>query len=161
MPVCSSSCCCSCRMREARGNLWTFQPADARVITTNGDVNSKGQAVMGRGVAAQAATKWPGLKSALGKLIRANGSIVQLLPIQDPVPLIAMPVKEHWYEAANLGLIEESATALSVLANNLGLEHVVLPRPGCGNGQLSWPVVRACIATTLDDRFTVVNNDRE
>jgi hypothetical protein len=42
------------------------------------------------------------------------------------------------------------------LADRLGLQTILLPRPGCGNGQLDWAQVGPAIAPLLDDRVTIV-----
>jgi hypothetical protein len=76
--------------------------------------------------------------------------------------LFTFPVKYHWKEQANLALIVQSAHQLvslvdcSPLTVGTKLEHVYLPRPGCGNGGLMWSVVIHFIQPILDDRFTVV-----
>jgi len=50
-------------------------------------------------------------------------------------------------------LIKTSATQLVVITNVYGWHKVVLPRPGCGAGELSWPAVKAELDQILDDRF--------
>jgi hypothetical protein len=36
------------------------------------------------------------------------------------------------------------------------LENVLVPRPGCGNGQLDWEDVKPILLDHFDDRFIVV-----
>jgi hypothetical protein len=148
-------------MIEKVGSLWSYHVStDARVITTNGDVNSKGQAVMGRGVASQAAGIFPRVRYILGRKILEEGNIVHMMEFSDrSFKLVSFPVKEHYYEQARLELIERSAQQLYDLANQQSWQTIILPRPGCGNGGLKWSDVRPVI-DWLDDRFTVVNNDR-
>ncbi len=74
--------------------------------------------------------------------------------------LASFPVKRHWHEAADPELIRSSARQLVALADKFGYERVVLPRPGCGNGRLSWEGIRPILAGILDDRFTVVHKQR-
>lgn len=60
-------------MKEATGDLWKF-PCDALCIPTNGTRRHDGCAVMGRGVAAQAAQRWPWLPRALGDSLGDKGT---------------------------------------------------------------------------------------
>lgn len=150
-------------MIELRGDLWTL-PALARCITTNGDVNSRGLAVMGRGCAKQAAEFDPALPAHFGRLLKANGNHVQVLRSRvGRPPLLSFPVKHHWMEQADLGLITRSAYELREAADDLSIEHdehgvVLVPRPGCGNGRLSWQDVRPALEDILDDRFAAVHH---
>jgi len=146
-------------MKQATGNLWTF-PADARCITTNGAVTKSGLAVMGRGVAAQAKERWPGLPGILGELLQERGNHVADLwkPTGRPL-LVSFPVKHSWRQPADLALIERSCNELMDLADRIGLRNIALPRPGCGNGGLDWAQVGPAIAPLLDDRVTIVYSD--
>lgn len=143
-------------MKEVTGDLWTY-PADVRVITTNGTVKRNGEAVMGRGCAAEAKQRWPKLPRELGRLIRSDGNHVHVLVTPESLPfrLASFPVKHSWYEKADLDLIERSAEELLDIASNLG-NVFVLPRPGCGNGKLSWGDVRPVLEEMLDDRFHII-----
>jgi hypothetical protein len=145
-------------VKQATGNLWTF-PADARCITTNGATRHDGQAVMGRGVAAQAKERWPRLPAILGESIQRRGNHVTDLLVGPHDLIIAFPVKMHWRERANLALIGRSCGELMALLNQTGFESVLLPRPGCGNGRLDWAEVGPAIAPLLDDRVTIVYSD--
>jgi len=155
-------------VKQATGNLWTF-PADARCITTNGATRQDGQAVMGRGVAAQAKERWPMLPAVLGVHLRQHGNHVQLLmspetiqpPFDDMAHILAFPVKHHWRQPADLDLIKRSCGELMELADRIGLRSIALPRPGCGNGRLDWAEVGPAIAPLLDDRVTIVYSDVE
>ena len=148
-------------MIEVKGDLWTFhewgQPV---VVPTNGSVNARGECVMGRGVALQAARKFPSLARDLGARIRLTDDLRVLRFIQ--LNLFAFPVKFHWREPADLVLIERSAAQLAMILDDLAengadVPHpVYLPRVGCGNGRLLWKNVRPVLVRHLDDRFTVV-----
>jgi hypothetical protein len=136
---------------EVRGNLWGYLDRQGYqlCITTNGALRADGHGVMGRGCAREALDRWPELGLVLGKSIRAFGNTVQLL--SDQHRIWSFPVKHRWNEPADLKLIQKSASQLMFLAMASGNEHEdytwVLPRPGCGNGQLAWedvePIVRA------------------
>lgn len=145
-------------MHEVVGNLWTYQPADARVITTNGTRKSNGAAVMGRGCAKEALTRWPGVDKTLGEELRDNGNHVHLL-FHDLLggDLVSFPVKHNWWEKADPNLIERSAHELVALADTQEWAVVLVPRPGSGNGGLDYETqVRPIVNATLDDRFFVI-----
>jgi len=142
-------------MREVTGDLWDIE-ADVRVVTTNGFIRRDGKAVMGRGVALQAANKDPELPGLIGGLLMERGnrpfSIASLAG-----PLITLPVKHHWREPADLNLIEISIHRLVKIADDRHWKVIAMPRPGCGNGQRSWEEVKPIIEPLLDDRFVIVN----
>ncbi len=144
-------------MKETTGNLWEAE-ADLRVITTNPIVRtSDGAAVMGRGCAREAKERITGLEYHFGKLLKEHGNrVMRLTNPKKGAALASFPVKNHWKEAAVPALIECSARQLVELADKFGYEKIVLPRPGSGNGKLSWEDVRPLLADVLDDRFTVI-----
>jgi hypothetical protein len=160
---------------------------DAICITTNGFTKANGCAVMGRGCAKQAATRWPGTPELLGNKIRIDGNRTQhlanVLLNMKQVSLISFPVKpklelakaglvnvvkhlHHQFEEgqqvpgwackARMDLIRLSAQQLLVLANEESWQTVVIPRPGCGAGELSWVQVKPLLAGILDDRFCAI-----
>jgi hypothetical protein len=141
------------------GDLWDL-PCDARCLTVNGYVKTNGEAVMGRGVALQAKQRWPELPRILGVNIQIFGNHVFDLwqPPNEPL-FISFPVKAHWREQADLELIKRSCRELMAVADRLELEHIILPKPGCGNGRLSWDIVRPAISPLLDDRVSVLYYD--
>lgn len=145
-------------MLEKREDLWTAE-ADLRVITTNPIVNAKGQAVMGRGCALEAKTRFPGLEVRFARLLKEHGNRpMRLARLSDGSDLATFPVKHHWKEGADLDLIARSAALLVELADKFGYGSVLVPRPGCGNGRLSWEGdVRPILAPIFDDRFTIVH----
>ena len=143
-------------MKIKRCNMF-LEKADAIVITTNGDVKRDGGAVMGRGVALQAARSWYGLQKVLGKKLQNKGNRVRLLTKDDaavpylhlprkndallvavPWHIISFPVKHHWMDKADPELIEKSCKQLSKLISKKDWKRILLPKPGCGNGNLSW-----------------------
>lgn len=152
-------------MREATGDLFSYiGRAHGLCLTTNGDVNGRGLAVMGRGVALQAARRWPPIREALAGALRANGNGVNYLGVVAGTRIYSFPVKHHWHERADVVLIRRSAEQLAArdwttdasgTACPLGTVLFVLPRPGCGNGGLDWAEVRSVLADVLDDRFLV------
>ena len=147
-------------MLEAEGDLWEY-PADARVITTNGFLKKDGTLVMGRGVALQAKTRYPILPSLLGNLVALRGNVVNLVVTdhEPPIQIATLPVKHVYWRSADTELIKKSLVDLVKLADEMEWKVVALPRPGCGNGGLSWEDVKPLLVDVLDDRFVVVNNE--
>jgi len=146
-------------MIERTIDLWDAGAvADAVVITTNGTVKRNGQGVMGRGCAWEAAQRWRWLPLALGTSITTIGNHCVLFQraVNGRAMVVSFPVKHAWHEKADLVLIEQSADELQALAEMFNWTMVVLPRPGCGNGQRTWDEVRPVIAPYLDNRFVVV-----
>jgi hypothetical protein len=163
----------------ADGTPIAFKPS-AIVLTTNGFVKRTGDAVMGRGIAKQAADRWPKLPLQLGQFIKDRGNIVGVIAIYEDIPIISFPVKaafekcnvnkdnvvSHMQERFKVGqmvpgwackarqsLIIRSAKELSLLATNSGWNHVILPRPGCGAGELSWEEIQVLLEPILDSGF--------
>lgn len=145
-------------MKEIFGDLWEV-PCDLRVISTNGDTNSSGAAVMGRGCALQAKRRIPGLEYRLAALLREHGNRVMRLARHQGADLASFPVKHRWREEADPELIRGSARQLVALADKFGFRNVVLPRASCGNGGLSWREVRPILSGILDSRFSVITFD--
>lgn len=74
-------------MIELRKDIWEIydlQMPDiyAICITINGYVKRDGRAVMGRGVAAQAKARFPGIDKEFGEAMRADGNRVRLLQVR-------------------------------------------------------------------------------
>lgn len=146
-------------MLEQTGDLWTLH-AGARCITTNGMVRRDGQAVMGAGVALAAKQRYPDLPTILAKSLRRHGNHVAYLGYRDGAHLYSFPTKHDWRDPSDIDLIRRSAEELRdlVLPDLERLQPVLLPRPGCGNGQLAWHDVKAEIEGILvEDAFVIVS----
>lgn len=168
-------------MIEAKGDLFD-QLADAVVITTNGFVKSNGECVMGRGCALQAAKMDPSIPARLGRLIKEQGNRVIDLGHLRGMRLFTFPVKPietefngsnavghmrsrfedgdmipGWASVADMDIIRASALQLRDAVDELSLGRVVMPRPGCGAGELNWSIVKLVLGEVLDDRFTVMS----
>lgn len=150
-------------MREqiTPSDLWDLHSRGAWIVVpTNGSVRRDGCLVMGRGLAEQAARRYPGLQLRLGKIVELHGNVVHILY---DYQLITFPVKHIWNQRADLDLIKESAQSL-VRAVDIIEEvrlrihdAVYLPRVGCGNGRLRWEHVKLVLEKHLDARFVVVD----
>ncbi len=147
-------------MREIVGELWDFygKPRFIVCITTNGFVKKNGEAVMGRGCAKEAKLRFPGIAGFLGDLLKRDGNHLRMLG--EPYRVVAFPVKIGWWEDADLGLIKESAERLKNLAVVDSLTRFILPRPGCGNGNLKWEDVRPLLEN-LPDNVWIINKEEK
>lgn len=143
-------------MKEIRGDIWDYRGSAIVAITTNGQVSRSGRAVMGRGVAAQAASLFPDMAEQLGRRLVEGGNHVHYLGEN----IVSFPVEHSPYQVPDLGLIERSARELVALADDRGWRSVVVPRPGCGGGGLSWGEVRPILERCFDARFTVISAEK-
>lgn len=140
-------------MQEVRGDIWDWLGRAVVVVTTHGVVNRRGEAVMRRGCARQAAERFPDIPKRLGGLISSEGNNVFELGHG----LVSFPVEETPYGVSDLRIIERSCEQLVSLADLYGWSEVVLPRPGCGGGGLLWSDVRPILVRHFDRRFRIVD----
>lgn len=148
-------------MKETMGNIWDFHTQGHWiVITTNGNVKSNGEAVMGKGIALECKRRFPTLPSSIGRKIKEEGNYPFYFPISR---IITFPTKHNWWEKADPKLIRRSAALLSQLCNEELSVDIVFPvymvRPGCASGGLRWDDVRPILEDYLDDRFVVVEKE--
>ncbi|TLM65904.1 MAG: ADP-ribose-binding protein [Deltaproteobacteria bacterium] len=139
-------------MREVSGDLWEYLGKGVVAITTNGYVTRDGRAVLGHGVARQAGERFPHLASELGEAIRTGENHVH--PLSNG--LVSFPVEDSPWSLPDLQLIGRSARELRELADRRQWPLVVVPRPGCGGGGLSWRDVKPLLAGYFDGRFHVI-----
>lgn len=149
-------------MKRVEGNLWKMY-SDVKVIPTNGVVSKQHEAVMGAGVAKQAADMYPFLPYSLGKRIEKHGNylyVFQLPPYYwlrgKCSTLVTFPTKGHWNDLSTLTQVERSTTELVHAANQNGWGSVLLPEVGMGLGWLPKVDVYDILNDYLDDRFTIV-----
>ena len=146
-------------MREQFGDLWELstQPNSVACITTNGYVNSRGECIMGKGVALQAKKRYGReLALELGALIKEEGNHVHWL--RDDV--LSFPTKFVWWRPSDLGLIYQSATELKTIAIDEPKLTFYLPRPGCSNGGLKWKDVNPVLESVgLPDNVVVIDKE--
>lgn len=147
------------RMREEAGDLFTY-PADAIVIPTNTTVRRDGRAVMGAGVAKQAAERWPWLALSLGNRLRRDSprrAAMTYFEVGETLSVVCLPTKRDWRDPADLDLIRIEAGRLVACADLCRWRTVALPRLGCGLGGLDWETdVRLILSPILDGRFVVL-----
>ncbi len=150
-------------MKLVKGSLWSAEfDGYLKVVPINLGWKSSGANVMGRGVAKQAAAKFPDLAMWFGQVCKdmASADIVKINRYSD---LLMFPVKPlfktaphlSWQRDADFDLVERSARELaSLLGSN---QPIVLPLVGCGNGGLSpCDVLPMLFRLLRSDRFTLV-----
>jgi len=150
-------------VKEIKGDIWE-SGANAICVTTNGIVKNDGKAVMGAGIAEQAAKRYPPLPDYLGHCLRQLGNHVFIFPLAsngldlvDPM-IVTFPTKNDWKKNSDIELILQSAKELVVIADQHRWKRVALPRAGCGKGGLKWEQIRPLLQQILDDRFEVWDN---
>src|SRR5690349_18926875 len=134
-------------MKELFGDLWELAKGENKVlcITSNGFVKSNGECVMGRGIALEAAQRFPLLPHHLGRAILKYGNHVLYIgkywetDPKNTYKLFSFPVKHHWKQFADPELIKRSAQELVEIFPDAYFKahpdtNVYIPRPGCGNG---------------------------
>lgn len=150
------------------GNIWDFITINTPIIIpTNIGWKNTGENVMGRGLAKQAAERYPDLALWYGTLCRQywGGTPVIRHPVH---PLIMFPVKPlndnkpyySWASRADLELIEKSTQQLATLETMDS--HIYVSMVGCGNGGLDIDDVFPLLSRYLDDeRFTLVLTNQD
>ena len=143
--------------RLVRGDLWRLH-VDARVIPTNLGRDRHGRAVMGAGVAKDAAERVPEAAERLGAAL-ASGAEGPVELGADPTgaELVALPTKRRWQDTADPQLLTEAAAELASLTDDRGWSRVGLPWVGAGHGGLAKAEVWALLEPHLDARFTLVD----
>ena len=170
-------------MIEEEGDMFESY-ADAMAITTNGFLKKNNESVMGRGCARQLADLYPWMPRELGRAIGEHGNCVNPIGYHRGTKIYSFPVKPisvvfdgknavghmarkfrkgetipGWAAVAQLDLIELSARQLKQLADKENHERILIPRPGCGAGELKWEDVRPVLNDILDDRFISMHNE--
>lgn len=172
------------------GNLFEQTDVDAICITTNGFVKKNGECVMGRGCAKEATKRYCGIAKLLGENIKKYGNRPLILSSLSSKPvLVSFPVKSEgcnrahinksqivthmrdkffihqyvpgWALVADKEIIIKSAKDLVEMTNKYEWKKVVLPRPGCGAGELNWNEVFPLLNKILDDRFYCITFNKK
>lgn len=146
-------------MKYEKGDIWFLGNCRGGivVVTTNLVLKQNGDAVMGAGIAKDAALRCPELPSLLGRHIRVWGEKPFLYK-----DMICLPTKFDWRKNSDIDLIERGCKELVwldyVMRNSGVSKPIFLPRLGCGLGGLNWerqvrPVVDAHL---IGDQFILV-----
>lgn len=153
-------------MIEERGDIFAVSYGSI-VIPTNCIIKDNGEAVMGRGVAAAARKKFPGIEKLLGAHIAKWNDLpyARFFPHKGPFSagkvVVCVPTKYDWRDESDLALIEQGVKYLSWLRDcemiAAAYDKVCLPRLGCGLGGLDWETqVKPLLDIYLDDNFVVI-----
>ena len=130
-----------------KGDMWSvLDHSDLFLITTNSFVKRNGELVMGRGIALEAKTRFPGLAQSFGETISNTCGHLGEYNIILPKPgskIGAFQVKYFWGDQADLKLIERSVNALIKIAPNY--TRIDINFPGIGNGRLKYDDVKAIV----------------
>lgn len=137
---------------------------NAIVCTTNNVVRKNGSLVMGRGSAKDFKEKFKYLDWNWGQIVADhadNGIEDYHLLITGPrrldhaqIYLVGLQTKRSWVDDSPMELVVKSCEKLKQLADLMSWRKIVMPRPGCGNGNLRWREVKKEIQ--LDKRFVVI-----
>jgi hypothetical protein len=131
-----------------RGNMWdVFGKTDLFLITTNPIVRKDGAVVMGRGIAKEAANRFPELPFDFGRKIKPPRKRTQtgIIGCYGGQMVGWFMVKSHWQEPARLDIIKASVASLvdaMHFTNIVGERRIPsdfrvdLNFPGIGNGKL-------------------------
>jgi hypothetical protein len=163
---------------EEQGDLWELRVNEEHtwinhhdhwlVIFTNLGWKQNGAAVMGKGLALEAAKRVPTLPWVYGEWLRSyweewndHRMLEDVLYFDFPNRLILMPTKtlvptapeRSWNQLSSIGLIYKG---LLRLQRTNFLYKVYMGLPGCGHGGLKEEEVLPHCQRLLDDRFHVV-----
>ncbi len=146
-------------MKKVTGDIWDYHDRGYWiVIPTNGEVRANGKAVMGKGLALQASKRIPWLAERLGIRLKTMGN---QLYVYSTVKIIAFPTKHNWRDPSDIDLIRKSAESMfRFFEHHADLENepwAVIPKVGCGLGQLDWADVEPVLDQYLPDNVWVIS----
>lgn len=142
-------------MKKLSTDIWNSSNDVWIGVTTNGTVKRNGCLVMGRGVALQAKNHVPSIDLILGDHVETDGNICAFICADLERKIFSFPVKDNWWERANLKLIASSTAQLKVYAEKHPDQIFYLPKPGCGNGGLQWSDVEEILSILPDNVYIV------
>jgi hypothetical protein len=140
-----------------KGNMWdVYEESDLFCITTNSYVTGSGHLVMGRGIAEEAAEKFPELPAAFGSLILdyardSSTKINYYLVHHVALHMAAFQVKYHYRHPARIELIKGATKKLSQMARERPTWRFDLNFPGVGYGGLERDLVLKAIQRMPDN----------
>ena len=142
-------------MNIVKGDIWDFEGKGYLIIPTNGIVKQNGEAVMGAGLAKQAAKRYPNLPRQLGTHLKIGNGIYFFPEYQ----VVTFPTKNHWKDKSDINLIMRSATELAKAITTFRYQQrefqFYVPQVGCGLGGLNWADVYRAIGPILTDPMII------
>lgn len=130
-----------------------------KIVPTNGDVNKRGEAVMGAGLAKAVAEMYPFVPVILATQLKIRGNYPNYLGLHDTCHWFSFPTKYSWKDKqGSYQLIDISTLRLAQMIDDANPDFVLLPKVGCGNARLRWPQVHAILDAAFcdDDRVVIV-----
>jgi hypothetical protein len=142
-------------LQQLTKDIWQVD-GDWVCVTTNGERNKKGEAIMGRGIAYEAATRFPACRRILSSKLASDGNHVFDLGTYNSKTIVSFPTKHEWRQKSDVDLIRQSCVELLTLwradHEKTGvMKRVLLPRPGCANGGLRY---ESDVRPILEEHFT-------
>ncbi len=134
-------------MIEKACNLW-IEPAEYRCVLTSAAV-ANGEAQFDSRSAVEAAGRFAGLATDLGRLLSARGNHVHLIR----PGLCSFPIKQFQWSLPTLAVIERSAQELVAI---VGTAKTLLPRPVTDQDNPNWETVAKALSF-LPDNVVVVS----
>lgn len=144
-------------MLESHGNIWDFHVQGYWItIPINWSTKQNGNAIMGAGLARQAAEKYPDIPKWLGEIIQIDTLHVVHQSLKK---ILFFPTKKHWKENSTIDLITQGCFDMNFIQQNFIPKSnvpIYLPMLGCGLGHLQWNDVLPILHAKLDDNFCVL-----
>ena len=124
--------------RIAHADIWSLFKKDSfMVVPTNISVKANGNAVMGRGIAAQAAKNYPELPRLYGNAIK-SGKTIDGFYVFPKLGIVTLAVKKNWRQDADIKLIESQLELLQRSAEKINYGTLLMPMIGTGFGRLTF-----------------------
>lgn len=148
-------------MKLLKGNMWSvYNESDLFCITCNSELNSKGELIMGKGIAKQAKEMFPlddlsfmlayEIKHTCGPL-GIYGLIIPHYRVWRTHHIGAFQTKTYWRQPARLDIILRSTAALlEWIESHPEVKRVDLNFPGIGEGKLERSAVLPLIEVLPD-----------
>lgn len=137
------------------GDMWQiYDKTDLFLITANSTLNSRGELVMGAGIAKQAKYRYPQLPKMFGtKIIRHKSDFYGLMVCWEMMPEIKIGLfqtKYNWEDKSPPNIIFKSTYELLVFAEHYTTMRVDLNFPGIGFGGLTKAEVMPIVSILPD-----------
>lgn len=98
----------------------------------------------------------PTMDSEQGTLFK--GETLEPVPSLSVKQVLNFPTKDHWKQPqSRLSDIDRGLTYAA--SQRWGIKSMAVPALGCGNGRLSWPLIRDTLQDWLETRFPEVDVD--
>ena len=124
-------------MKLIKGNVFEYEGLDFICVTTNSILNSKGELVMGAGIALEAKKRYPELPTVFGCKVDKLGVRGQDYYILQHKNIIVFQTKRHYRDNSPIDLVSKSVNRLKFLATVFEDSIFGLPFPAINNGGLN------------------------